>query len=169
MCLLVAENSEKTQGFSGPGPAGYSPDSFRRSNNGFSPRATIGNAKRRPIFSNIRIPGVGSYDTHRALDKIKLSPVKMPIGKACLGAKTKHFFTTTPSPVTYKPSVPYLQQEQRHQGVTIAHAGRLTTAIDFTPGPHEFSHKGSMLTTSGASYFNRTTTYRAHNLLDPIY
>ena len=55
---------------------------------------------------NIKIPGVGSYNTHIALDKIKLSPVKMPMGKAGLGVKTKHFFTTTPSPATYKPSMP---------------------------------------------------------------
>jgi hypothetical protein len=51
----------------------------------------------------------------------------------------------------------------------MAHAKRMTIAKNFTPGPHEFSEKGSMLMTSGASYFNRKTTYRAHNLLDPIY
>ena len=123
-----------------------------------------------PIYSLLKIPGVGAYDTHLALDKCKTSPVRMPIGKANIG-EVKSLMeknTWTPSPASYMPGFPYMKQETRHRGSGIGKAIRpvFELKIATTPGPPEYSPQSSTLSSCGVSGFNRKTTYRG--MLNPI-
>lgn len=102
---------DQFKGASGPGPARYSPDQFISSGLVFSPRPTIGNATRLPIFSvlSMRTPGIGDYNLV-ALDGIKHSPVRMPIGKAGIGELLDNKIPSTfPSPATYAPTMPAIK------------------------------------------------------------
>jgi len=70
---------------------------------------------------------VGEYEPGSAIDHTKLSPVRMPIGKATIGFKTKIGVpSTAPSPASYRPSIPHLKDERRHWGSKIGNSLRIS-------------------------------------------
>jgi hypothetical protein len=73
----------------------------------------------------MRTPGIGDYDLV-ALDGIKHSPVRMPIGKAGIGELLDNKIPSTfPSPASYTPIMPAIKQGHSHRGSTIGQAIRM--------------------------------------------